>query len=121
MKRIALIALPLVFGIFATTALAEFKAVKKEKQFRQTIVDRKLTSDNGNWTVINSNGTQTGKFGKNSYSGTWKWSGKYWCRNGVIGGKELGTNCQLVEIDGNETRFTRDKGKGKDAGTYTIN
>ncbi len=120
MKHYAFFALPLILALTATTASAEFKAVKKEKQFRQTIVDCKLTNDKGNWTVIKSDGTQTGKFGKKSYTGTWKWSGKYWCRNGVIGGKELGTNCQLVEIDGNQTRFTRDKGKGKDAGTYTI-
>lgn len=121
MKHIALLALPLIFGLTATTATAEFKAVKKEKQFRQSIVDRKLTTKKGFWTIIKSDGTQTGKFGNKTYTGTWKWSGKYWCRNGVIGGKELGTNCQLVEIDGNKTRFTRDKGKGKDGGTYTIN
>ena len=102
-------------------AAAEFKKVKKENQFRSQIVDQKLTDANGNWTIIKSDGTQSGKFNGKAYVGTWKWSGRYWCRNGKIGGKALGTNCQLVEIDGNTTRFTRDKGKGKSGGSFTIN
>ncbi|WP_171175770.1 hypothetical protein [Ruegeria sp. HKCCD8929] len=121
MKILTLSLLSLSLAIAGNAALADFKAVKKEAQFRQQIVDRKLTDAKGNWTIIKSDGTQSGKFNGNTYTGSWKWSGRYWCRNGVIGGRELGTNCLLVEIDGSTTRFTRDKGKGKSGGVYTIN
>lgn len=108
-------------ALIGTAVQAEFKQIKKEKQFRAAIVDKKLTDANGNWTIIKSDGSQSGQFNGNAYVGAWTWNGRYWCRNGKIGGNELGTNCQMVEIDGNQTRFTRDKGKGRSGGTFTIN
>lgn len=121
MKPIALTCLAVTAAIFASTALAEFKPIKKEKDFRARLVDRKLTDANGNWTIIKSDGSQTGSFGGKTYKGAWTWNGKFWCRNGVIGKKELGTDCQLVEVDGNTARFTRSKGKGKLGDPFTVN
>jgi hypothetical protein len=121
MRRFSIVTLAAIALALPTLAAAEFKQVKKEKQFRSQIVDHKLTDANGNWTIIKSDGTQSGSFNGQTYVGAWKWNGRYWCRNGKLGGQELGTNCQLVEIDGTSTRFTRDKGKGKSGGTYTIN
>ena len=105
----------------AAPALADFKPIKKAKHFQQHLVGRKLTQDNGNWTIINSDGTQSGAFNGKPYVGSWKWQGRYWCRNGTLGGTELGTDCQLVERDGNIARFTRDKGKGRVGNPFTIN
>ncbi|TMV10238.1 dihydrodipicolinate reductase [Ruegeria sediminis] len=120
MKPKLLVLLSLTAAVAGSAALAEFKQVKKESQFQQQIVDRKLVGANGDWTIIKADGSQSGEFNGNKYVGSWKWSGKYWCRNGVIGGRELGTNCQLVEVDGNSVRFIRDKGKGKVSVALTI-
>lgn len=93
-------------------AVAGYKWVKSENDFRQLVVDRKLVSDVG-WSVAHTNGKLSGKFTHGKLSGSWLWHGRYFCRNGVIAGKALGTDCQKVEIDGSTLRMTRDKGKGK--------
>lgn len=121
MKPIAFSATCLTAVCMATMAFADFKPIRKEALFRSLVVDHKLTDGNGNWTTIASDGSQKGNFNDKQYVGSWIWKGRFWCRNGVIGGKELGTNCQLVEVDGNLIRFTRDKGKGQSGGVYTIN
>ena len=95
----------------APPAAAEFKRIKNEKQMRQLVVGKKMVSDTG-YTFINADGTLKGKFGAKNFSGSWLWSGRFWCRNGVLDGKEIGSDCQVWEIDGNKVRFTRKKGKG---------
>ncbi len=46
------------------------------------------------------------------FSGNWVWNKNFWCRNGILDGKELGTDCQIFEIDGTSVRMAREKGKG---------
>lgn len=94
-----------------TTATADFKRIKTEKQMRQLVVGKKLVTGNG-YSFVNADGTLTGKFSGKKFSGNWIWNGRFWCRNGVLGGKEIGSDCQVWEIDGNKLRYTRKKGKG---------
>mgnify|MGYP000023229086 CR=1 FL=1 len=103
--------LALIVAALASPVAADFKRIKSEKQMRQLVAGKKVVSGNG-YTVVNPDGTLTGKFGGKKFSGTWKWSGKFWCRNGTLGGKEIGSDCQVWEIDGNKLRYTRNKGKG---------
>lgn len=99
-------------ALVAGPASAGFKWIKKEADFRQMIVGKKLVAESG-WSIAHPDGRLVGKFKPGKLRGNWLWQGRYWCRNALVGGKELGTNCQKVEIDGNTMRLTRDKGKGK--------
>jgi hypothetical protein len=99
---------------------AEFSRVKSEEQFRTNLVGKKYHDKYGNWFRWNADGTMSGKLkSKKKFSGAWVWSKKFVCRNVRIAGEELGTDCQIIEVDGNSVRFTRKKGKG-DSGVLTM-
>ncbi|WP_170415092.1 hypothetical protein [Ruegeria atlantica] len=98
----------------AGVAQADYKRIKNADQFNTQLVGKKLTDEQGNVFIANADGTVSAKLtsGK-KFSGSWVWNKKFWCRNGVLDGKALGTDCQVWEIDGNSARMTREKGKGK--------
>ncbi|MGB5557003.1 MAG: dihydrodipicolinate reductase [Paracoccaceae bacterium] len=48
-------------------------------------------------------------------SGAWTWEGGYFCRDLFFGGRDLGPNCQVVQIDGRTIRFVADRGTGDHA------
>jgi hypothetical protein len=112
-KRMLLTVCAGVLTMVATSAFADFKQIKTADQFNSTVVGKKLVDEHGNTFVMNANGAITAKLKKGKFSGSWVWNGKYWCRNGVFNGKELGTDCQKVEVDGSAVRFVRNKGKGE--------
>ena len=95
-------------------ALADgFKQIKTAEKFNTLVVGKKITWDGGS-AVDYANGKTDGKLKKQGkYYGNWAFSKGYYCRNLIVQNKETGTNCQKVEIDGNELRMTRDKGKGR--------
>ncbi|WP_170385745.1 hypothetical protein [Ruegeria atlantica] len=100
-----------ILCIAATTADA--KDIKKQQQFMDTIVGKKLVSG-GSWLVVEADGTiqgETAKKGK--IKGAWVWNKRYFCRNVFVGTNQLPEDCQKVTIDGNQVTFTRDKGKGE--------
>lgn len=48
--------------------------------------------------------------------GNWQWSEDgYFCRSLFWGEREIGDNCQLVELNGGSLRFTSDRGDGQSA------
>ncbi len=100
--------------VSAAPTLAEnFKRIKKAEDFNAMVVGKKLTWDDGTG-IVNADGTTSGKTNSvGKYYGNWVWQKGYYCRNLIIKGKETGTNCQKVEVDGANARFTRDKGKGR--------
>ena len=90
-----------------------FKRTSKEADFVAQVVGRTLVFVHGT-AIVRANGKTDGKLKQTGkYHGAWVWRGGYYCRNLVISGKETGTNCQKVEIDGNKLRMTLDKGKGR--------
>lgn len=48
-------------------------------------------------------------------TGTWSWQDSYFCREMSWGGDPIPYNCQLVEFDGQDMRFTTDQGAGDSA------
>ena len=48
-------------------------------------------------------------------NGDWRWQDGYFCRDLVWGERDLGPNCQMVEVKGNRIRFTSDFGRGDSA------
>ena len=48
-------------------------------------------------------------------TGTWSWQNGYFCREMTWGGDPIPYNCQLVETNGRDLRFTTDQGSGDSA------
>jgi len=99
--------------ISSLPALADdFKRIKTPAEFNEMVVDKKLVWGGGTATV-RANGKTDGTLKKQGkYYGNWVFQKGFYCRNLIIQKKETGTNCQLVEINGNKVRFTRNQGKG---------
>ncbi len=105
--------------LLITVAIANAKDIKKQKQFMDSIVGKKLVSEE-TWLVVSADGKITGDAGKNGkMTGAWVWNKRLFCRNIIIGTNQLPEDCQKVSIDGDQVTFTREKGKGK-AVTMTI-
>ena len=102
-----------IMTIAGTAAQAEnFKRIKKQEQFLELVAGKTLLGSGGHVT-INADGTSTGKFEPGAYSAKWEWKGRYMCRTGKLGDREIPYDCQKVEYDGKVMRFTREKGKGR--------
>jgi len=98
-------------------ALADsFKQIKTEQEFRALVVNKKLVLGE-NHVTFRKNGTLKGNFGGKQLKGVWQWRDQYWCR--TLTSPSESTDCQLFEINGNQLRGTRDRGKGKSF-VYTI-
>ena len=109
----SLISAALGLSMLASPTLADFKRIKTEAQFREIVVDKKIYGDDG-WAQAHSNGKLTGNYGGKNMSGAWLWSGQLWCRNARLeDGPETGSDCQTWEVNGNQLRLTREKGKGR--------
>jgi len=97
----------------ATPVLAsDLKKLRKESEFRAIVVGHKYYDGNGNWHIVNADGTLKGKYNKQKLVGAWNWQGKYYCRNIVLGKKKLPGDCQVVYASDTQTQYHRNKGKG---------
>ena len=108
------VAAGLAVALMAAPALADnFKRITTEAEFIEKVANKKVTWDNGQGKV-DARGNTSGRLADGTkYRGKWKFIKGFYCSNLVINKKELGTNCQVAEIDGNKLRLTRDQGKGK--------
>ncbi|MEX0278905.1 MAG: hypothetical protein AB3N19_15400 [Ruegeria sp.] len=118
MKLIALLATAVIVLCIAAPS-ADAKDIRKESQFLEAIVGKKLVNG-GTWLVISPDGKLEGVAPNNvKIKGAWVWNKKFWCRNVVAGQKSFPEDCLKVSVDGNQVKFVRNKGKG-DAISYTI-
>lgn len=88
----------------------DFTRIETEAEFRKLVVNRKLTLGE-NYATFKKNGKVTGEFGGAKLDGAWAWRDGYWCRTLTTHSKN--TDCQLMEISGNQLRGTRSRGKGQ--------
>ena len=113
----ALAALALAAAAISTPETAEaqgWERVITEQQFRDRIVDRRIVTPEGNSFTPHADGSVTGQWGGQPMVGGWQWYQGMWCRNVRVGqSPEIGTDCQLIELLGNEIRSTRDQGRGE--------
>jgi hypothetical protein len=108
---------PLTFLTAAALALLPFQAlsferVKTEADYVKLVVGNTYCNDGGCW-IAKKNGKMTGKFGKEKFRANWKWHKGFGCRSGKLGKKDIGTDCQMIEVSGDQLRITRKQGKGK--------
>lgn len=94
----------------------EFRRIESEAEFRELVVNRKLVLGE-NHAVFRKNGKVTGNFAGKKLDGVWQWRDGYWCR--TLTTHSQNTDCQLMEISGNQLRGTRSRGTGKSF-IYTI-
>jgi len=112
MKHVAIALIAGAAVLAASGAEADFKKIRKEADFVAQIVGKSVVAET-NTTKINADGTFSGKTTDGRrFNGVWNWQGRFWCRNGRLEGTEIGSDCQLWEIDGTRVRVTRNKGKG---------
>lgn len=103
------------FLLLAGCALAPRTPIATAAAFDATIVDRPLTGG-ARWTelTIRSDGTMTGVRADGAVlSGTWGFENGFFCREAIVDGTVLGSDCQTVAIDGTSIVFRRDRGRGE--------
>ena len=107
MKQLAAFALAMT----AVPAAAEFAKVSDGEDFKRIVSGKTLTRPLVRLEVSPS-GHISGKGAAWDVSGNWTWQDGYFCRDLNWGGSDLGYNCQEVRVNGNEIRFTSDRGAG---------
>ena len=88
------------------------KAIETEQEFRDVVVERRLSNKHG-YSIVHEDGTLSGDFRGKKVTGTWNWDGKYFCRTGKVGNKKFALNCQTITVSGDKVTFGRNKGLGK--------
>ena len=96
----------------AAPAAADGRRLTTETEFRELVVDRKLT---GNRTVLRytGNGRMAGASRGERVEGTWNWVGAALCRTATLGSSDLGHNCLAVFVIGDLVVLVRDEGRGR--------
>jgi hypothetical protein len=113
------IAAAIILGLLsAMPALAnDFTPVKDESQFVSLVEGRELRLGRfGVWLNLTRDGRITGRALGWALTGSWDWKDGFFCREIDWSGYAIPLNCQLVEVrDGEELRFTVDRGAGDSA------
>ena len=98
-------------SLAGTAALAETVRINSQSDFL-AIVQGKALTRLGIALEVTSDGRITGRAFGSPVSGAWVWRDGYFCRSLYHGERDLGDNCQMVELRGSRLRFTSDKGAG---------
>lgn len=109
--------LPLL-ALMATPVFADgYEPVHDRTKFIDLVENRDLRIGLYNLTLrLLPDGRIDGKALGWKITGTWTWKDGYFCREMDWEGMAIPYNCQLVEVrEGQEMRFTVDKGKGESA------
>ena len=93
---------------------AAFERVEDRDTFVDLVSDRDLKRF-GITLQVSENGAIQGRAFGQDVTGQWRWSNGYFCRDLYYGSRDLGPNCQTVEIKGETMRFTSDQGAGMSA------
>jgi hypothetical protein len=107
-----------VFALLATLAspaMAEdYARVTDRGAFVSLVSGKSLTSLGVSLSVSPSGSIGGRAFGRD-VTGTWTWTGGYFCRTMKAGDKVFARNCQLVQQKAGRVRFIADKGTGATA------
>src|SRR6056300_1231478 len=98
---------------FATSQTSQW--VKEEHKFIILIDGKKLKRFLIELSV-ETDGTITGTGAGTNVTGSWNWQDNYFCRNLSWGNRDLGSDCQKVELKDKKLFFTSDRGLGTTAG-----
>ncbi len=105
-----------VLVLWATPSLADFQKVTEKEAFLGVLDGRALNIGLFNLAItVLPNGQITGSAVGWDITGTWNWQDGLFCREMDWSGMPVDYDCQLVETDGNQMRFTSEAGKGASA------
>lgn len=91
-----------------------FAKVSKKSDFVSLIEGRDLKRFGIKLNVMPDGKITGAAFGR-EVLGAWEWQQGYFCRDLYWGSRDLGPNCQTVEIQDGTVRFTADRGTGDHA------
>jgi len=113
--RLAL--LTLIAALISGSAQA-FERVSDRARFLETVEGKALMLTRPFYlrsairVKVETDGDIIGEALGSPVTGDWQWRDGFFCRDLAWGKKDLGPNCQLVEVHGNSIRFTSDYGRG---------
>ncbi len=99
--------------LFAANPAAAWERITTEQQFVDEVAGRTIFNAAGSSWVLHPDGRLVGTWDGHSMTGRWEWHQAFLCRNVRIGGSESGTDCQIIEVQGDRVRITRDQGRGE--------
>lgn len=112
-KRIYAAALSLAIVLPSQAISENWQRITSEANYRAKVADKKMVFDWG-WVQVKSNGRIVGKHAKlGRMKGAWNWQKGYWCRSIKSDKRDLGSDCQVVQISGNKVRSITQQGKGE--------
>ena len=94
-----------------------YEPISERGAFIAALVGKNLSNRLYGLTLkVTGDGAIAGSAVGSPITGSWSWIDGYFCRQMDWGGTDIPYNCQLVEIrNGNEMRFTVDRGVGDSA------
>ena len=103
--------------MMATAASAQsYQPITDRDTFLQVMGDKNLSNRlYGVNLKVTPDGMITGTGAGWDVTGTWAWQDGFFCREMDWGGDPIPYNCQLVETNGQDMRFTTDQGAGDSA------
>lgn len=106
-------------AVIVTTTAAQaqgFQPITDRDTFLQVMGDRNLSNRlYGVNLKVTPDGAISGTGAGWDVTGTWSWQDGFFCREMEWGGDPIPYNCQLVETNGRDMRFTTDQGAGDSA------
>lgn len=114
-------ALALAGGLMtASVAVAndDFQRVQSEAEFVQLVGGKELSIlrpfylRNAIKLEVSPTGNIAGTALRKPVTGAWRWENGFFCRDLMFGDDDIGPNCQMVVVKGNEVRFIADQGQG---------
>lgn len=106
----ALAALALIV-VTESSAANAFTKIDRADEFVAAVNGKELTRTGIRLTVTPGGEIVGRAFGR-PVTGDWTWENGYFCRDLAWGKRDLGYNCQMVQVEGTALRFTSDRGQG---------
>lgn len=99
--------------VASASAASAWERITSEDEYRARVVGKTHVNEAGSRWVHHPDGRITGTWAGKPMVGRWQWHQGFWCRNVRVGNAaETGTDCQMIEIRGNQVRNTRNQGRG---------
>jgi hypothetical protein len=112
--KVSFLPLAVMAGLFLseTAAAEQFQPLRDQRSFVGLIEGRDLTRFGIRLEVTPEGDIKGDAFGR-PVTGAWRWQDGFFCRDLYWGERDLGANCQEVQVNGETLRFISDRGEGQ--------